>query len=73
MNILREREVEARTKLDRVTIWRRERAGTFPKRVQIGRQSIGWIESEIDAWIASLPRGPISYKDLNINSEAPAA
>ena len=35
------------------TLWRWERAGKFPKRVQLGGNSVGWIESEIDAWVAA--------------------
>ncbi|WP_387467254.1 helix-turn-helix transcriptional regulator [Photorhabdus sp. RM323S] len=31
---------------------------TFPKRRRLGKQSIGWLESEIDEWI--LLRTPIS-------------
>ena len=73
MNILREPEVVARTGLSRVTIWRYERRGDFPARRRLGENSIGWIEGEINAWIAGRRRGPISYKNLKINrSEAPA-
>jgi prophage regulatory protein len=35
-----------------VHIWRLEKAGEFPKRVPIGRARHGWLETEIDAWIA---------------------
>ena len=34
------------------TIWRWEKAGEFPQRIQLGGNSVGWLESEIDAWIA---------------------
>jgi len=27
--------------------------GTFPKQVQLGPKAVGWIEAEIDAWIAA--------------------
>jgi hypothetical protein len=36
MSILREKEVLEITKLSRMTIWRMERAGTFPRRFKIG-------------------------------------
>lgn len=39
--------------LSKVQLWRNERAGKFPKRVAISHQRIGWVESEIDAYIAS--------------------
>jgi prophage regulatory protein len=32
-------------------LWRKERAGEFPKRVQLGAASHGWDEAEIDEWL----------------------
>ena len=49
--ILRRRQVEARTGLSRTTIYNRIRAGTFPAQISLGERSVGWIESEIDAWL----------------------
>ena len=57
MKILRTPEILSLTGLSRVTLWRKEREGTFPKRVQLGANSIGWKSDEIDAWLESLPRG----------------
>ena len=54
--MLRAPEVTARTGLSRVTIWRRVRAGTFPPPVQLGENSIGWLESEITAWVENRKR-----------------
>jgi len=31
---------------------------TFPKQRRLGQQSVGWLESELDAWL--LERGPAS-------------
>jgi prophage regulatory protein len=41
-----------------VSIWRWEKAGLFPKRRRIGPGSVGWLESEVNAWIAS--RQPVT-------------
>jgi prophage regulatory protein len=49
------REVSDRTTLSRNTIWELERSGHFPHRRQITANKIAWLESEIDAWIASRP------------------
>lgn len=49
--ILRYREVEARTGLSRSTIYRWQAAGRFPAAVVLGRRTVGWIESDVDAWI----------------------
>lgn len=54
--LLRQEEVERRTGLSRTTIWRRERAGRFPRRVKLGDNSVAWREEEIEDWIASRPR-----------------
>jgi len=35
----------------RVTLWRKERDGIFPKRVYYGPARFGYIESEIDAYL----------------------
>ena len=45
---------EKKTEKKRVTLWRGVRAGTFP--AELGPNSIGWFEDEIDAWLASRPR-----------------
>lgn len=54
--LLRQAEVQRRTKLGRTTLWRLERAGDFPRRRQITGTTIGWIESEVEEWISSRPK-----------------
>jgi len=39
--------------LSDVTIWRMEKAGQFPKRRQISPGRVGWLASEVEAWIES--------------------
>ena len=34
-------------------IARLERAGSFPKRVRLGPCRVGWVESEIQDWLAA--------------------
>ncbi len=36
----------------KVTIWRLERAGKFPKRVQVSPGSVAWVEAEIRRYMA---------------------
>jgi len=57
MKILNPGEVVKQTGLSRVTLWRLERAGKFPERVNITNFRIGWVEAEIDQWLESRPRG----------------
>jgi len=51
--ILRRKQVEQRTGLSRSTIYLRIQDGTFPKPIPLGPRAVGWIEHEIDAWLAS--------------------
>jgi prophage regulatory protein len=37
----------------KVQLWRKEKVGDFPKRVRLGGSRDGWVESEIDEWIAA--------------------
>jgi prophage regulatory protein len=55
--ILRRREVVRRTGFHFTTLWRMERSGGFPARIQLGPNSVSWLESEIDSWIKSRIRG----------------
>lgn len=54
--ILRYAEVLRRTGLSRTTIWRKIRAGDFPAPIQLGPNSVGWLDEEIDTWVANRPR-----------------
>ena len=49
--ILRKDEVVARVGLGRSAIYRAISEGEFPKPVKLSRRSVGWLESEIQAWI----------------------
>lgn len=51
--ILRRKQVEARVGLSRSTIYDAIKAGTFPKPIQLGPRSVGWLESDIAAWLAA--------------------
>jgi prophage regulatory protein len=68
MRILRKPAVLAKTGLSYPTIYRHIQAGTFPQQVELGPNSVGWIEDEIDAWIKSRRRAPIK-----LGGERPAA
>jgi prophage regulatory protein len=39
--------------LSRTQLWRNERAGKFPKRVNVTEGRVAWVEREIDSWIAA--------------------
>lgn len=48
---LRRVEVQNRTGLSRSSIYRGVQECTFPKPVRLGSRMVGWVESEIQAWI----------------------
>ena len=54
LSILRRKQVEARTGLSRSTIYLRIQEGKFPKPVNLGPRAVGWLENEIEAWLATL-------------------
>jgi len=49
--ILRKKAVLQAVPVSDATLWRWEKAGQFPKRVQLGSNSVGWPESEIIEWL----------------------
>jgi predicted DNA-binding transcriptional regulator AlpA len=52
--IIRPNELAKRLNLSTVTIWRMEKSGQLPKRVQIGTRSVGWRTSDIEQWLSDL-------------------
>jgi prophage regulatory protein len=50
---IRQHELESLTALNRVTLWRLERAGRFPRRRKISGKCVGWLLSEVTAWMRS--------------------
>ncbi len=49
-------EVLAETGLGRSTIYAMMNRGEFPRPLKIGGKVIRWPASEIEAWLAALPR-----------------
>jgi prophage regulatory protein len=68
--IIRLKAVKARCGLSRSTLYNRMAAGEFPSPIALGPRSVGWLESEINAWVAA--RINASRKD-NHNSKPQAA
>lgn len=49
--ILRMKQVCAQTGISRSSIYQQISDGAFPKPIRLGKRGVGWIESEVDAWI----------------------
>jgi prophage regulatory protein len=50
--ILRLPAVKTCTGLSRSTIYLRVSEGTFPKPVSLGGRAVGWLEEEVQSWLA---------------------
>jgi prophage regulatory protein len=57
-SLLRLPDVRARTGLSSSSISRREAAGTFPRRVRIGENSVAWYLSDIEDFVVD----PLNYR-----------
>ena len=51
MRIIRKRELKQKIGYSDMHISRLEAAGRFPRRIQLGPNSVGWLDSEISDWI----------------------
>ena len=51
VRVLRLPRVQARTGLSRSSIYMRVANRSFPQPIRLGARAVGWIESEVDAWI----------------------
>ena len=49
--ILRKPECLHRVGLSDPTVWRLEKKGQFPRRLRLGGNSCGWLESEVNEWM----------------------
>jgi prophage regulatory protein len=49
--VLRKNDIRRILNLSDPSIYRREKLGQFPKRISLGGKSVGWLKSEVDAWI----------------------
>jgi predicted DNA-binding transcriptional regulator AlpA len=56
IRLLSKGEVLAKVGLSYVSVWKLIREGAFPRSVVIGGGKNAWLEHEVDAWIAALPR-----------------
>ena len=55
MKFLRIKHVMQLTGLSRMTIYRLELAGEFPKRRRLSKNSVAWLDTDITEWAESRP------------------
>jgi len=51
LRVIRFPELFKKVGLCRSQIWRLEKQSAFPKSIHLGKNSKGWIEADIDAWL----------------------
>lgn len=64
--ILRLPAVLAKVGLCRASIYQRMAKGTFPQSISLGGRIVGWLESDIDGWIARQAKQPHPAKVLPV-------
>jgi prophage regulatory protein len=52
LTILRRKQVEARTGLSRSTLYSMIQCGQFPRPIPLTARAVGWLQSDIEQWIA---------------------
>jgi len=48
--IISPKDLPKETGLSRVTVWRLEKAGQFPPRIQLSPGRVGYLRSDVKAW-----------------------
>ena len=51
VRILKLKDVLTRTGLGKTTLYMLISNGDFPQQIPLGLRAVGWLESEVDAWI----------------------
>lgn len=69
--LLRIRDVCRVTALSRSTIYQLEAQQRFPRRVRVGLRAVGWVNSEVQAWLTErMSERP--FRDLPPSESAPS-
>ena len=56
VRFLSSKQVQERTSLSRTTLWRLEKEGLFPSRIQVSPRRVAWSEAEVIEWLKSRQR-----------------
>ena len=51
MRIIRKKSLVDKVGYSAMHISRLEKIGRFPKRIRLGPNAVGWVETEVDDWI----------------------
>lgn len=59
MQIIRMEQMIKMTGLSKSTIWRLEKSGNLPTRIQLSKRSVGWELEAIENFLKNCPKGGI--------------
>lgn len=66
------KELYAMIPYSSVHIWRLEKKGEFPRRINLGRNRIAWLETEIAEWLESKKGVPSDAEQIqDTSAQAP--
>jgi prophage regulatory protein len=65
IKIIRWKELHTKIGMSRSTIDRWIKVGNFPPKIKLSKNSIGWLLSDVDAWLEKI-RLVGDYKDESI-------
>ena len=65
LKVLSIKQITEATGLSPVTIWRKEKAGEFPVRRQLGSRRVGWLTREVEEWLEATPKSVITSPNTN--------
>ena len=63
--LIRKSELILMLGISDATIWRMEKAGNFPGRIQLGGNSVAWFESEILDWLKDKAAARLDSKEAS--------
>ena len=66
--VLSQQAVLDRVPVSRTTLWRMERAGLFPRRIQVSTNRVGWLEADVDAWVERKEERQVKRRDPPLGS-----
>ncbi|PXW23365.1 AlpA family transcriptional regulator [Paraburkholderia caballeronis] len=72
MKAIRIKQVIEKVSLSQSTIYKMIAEGGFPKPFQLAPNRVGWLEEDIDAWLAVKAGRKAESEDLRVAESAPA-
>lgn len=53
LEVIRAKELSKILSVSLPTLWRMEKRGDLPRKVSISERAVGWLKSDIEAWLES--------------------